>query len=429
MARVAKPAASAVTVTCKARVPDPDPSPMRASLSITMLLASLAWPARAAADPFDDCLTGLRKTAPGRRIDAGTWRLVEGLRPDPVVLAALNAQPEFTMRVWDYLAVMADEERVEDGRRLMKQHQAIFDTVSRKYAVDAAVIAAIWGIESNFGRGTGSVSVLPALATLSCAGRRQSYFRGELFSALRIVQAGHIPADRFRGSWAGAFGQTQFMPSTFWWRAVDFDGDGRRDLMNNIGDALASTANYLKQSGWRAGMPWGVEVRLPGGDEASVFARGEGRRIRRPVATWAARGVTRADGSPLPDASLDASLPVGLFTPAGPRGPAFLVTRNFGVVFSYNGAESYVLAVVHLADRLRGGGSFVTPWPTDDLGLSRADRRELQQRLAARGHDTGAPDAILTPKIIAAVRVEQQRLGVPMTGRPGQQLLLALRAR
>lgn len=402
---------------------------MRAPLTITVLLALLARPARAAADPFDDCLVRLQRTAAGRRISAATWRHVDGVRPDLTVLAALNAQPEFTMRVWDYLAVMVDEERVADGQRLMKQHQAIFDTVSRKYGVDAVVIAAIWGLESNFGRGTGTVAVIPALATLSCAGRRQAYFRGELVSALRIVQAGELAADRFRGSWAGAFGQTQFMPSTFWWRAVDFDGDGRRDLMDNLGDALASTANYLQQSGWRAGVPWGVEVRLPGGDSARQFARGEGRRIRRPVSTWAARGVTRADGSPLRAPSFDAELPVGLFMPAGPSGPAFLVTSNFGVVFSYNGAESYALAVVHLADRLRGGGPFVTPWPTDDLGLSRADRRELQQLLAARGHDTGPPAAILTPKIIAAVRVEQQRRGVPVTGRPGQQLLAALRAR
>ncbi|MBC7841759.1 MAG: lytic murein transglycosylase [Gemmatimonadaceae bacterium] len=379
-------------------------------------------------DPFERCLQTLRTSRRGRKISVPTWALVRGVRPDTAVLSHLDAQPEFTLPIWDYVAVMADDERVRDGLERLTQHRAIFDAVATRYDVDAETVAAVWGIESNFGRGQGTFSVLRSLATLSCAGRRQTYFRGELLAALRIVQAGHIPADRFLGSWAGAFGQTQFMPGVFWWRAVDFDGDGRRDLMDNAGDALASTANYLHQAGWRRGVPWGFEVQLPGGDSVPFETLGEGRRIRRSLAEWSRRGVTRIDGTPLVSATADSLLQAGLFLPAGLAGPRFLVTSNFSAVFSYNAAESYTLAIVQLADRLRGGGAFVRAWPTDDLGLSRAERREVQTLLIARGHDIGPVDALLTPRTRSAVQAEQRRIGQPATGRPGQKLLAALRA-
>ena len=378
-------------------------------------------------DPFERCLQTLRTSRRGRGLTAPTWSLMRGVRPDTAVLSHLDAQPEFTLPIWDYVAVMADDERVRDGLERLALHRTIFDAVAKRYDVDAETVAAVWGIESNFGRGQGTFSVLRSLATLSCAGRRQAYFRGELLAALRIVQAGHIPADRFLGSWAGAFGQTQFMPGVFWWRAVDFDGDGRRDLMDNTGDALASTANYLQQAGWRPGIPWGFEVQLPGGDSVAFDARGEGRRIRRSLAEWSRRGVTRIDGAPLVAAAADSMVQAGLFLPAGVAGPRFLVTSNFSAVFSYNAAESYTLAIVALADRLRGGGAFVRAWPTDDPGLSRAERREVQTLLLARGHDIGPVDAMLTPRTREAVKVEQQRLGQPVTGRPGQKLLRGLR--
>lgn len=381
----------------------------------------------ATVDPFERCLHALRVSKRGRRITPTTWATLSGVRPDTSVLAHLDAQPEFTLPVWDYVAVMADDERVRDGLQQLALHRAIFDSVATRYGVDAETVAAVWGIESNFGRSAGTLPVLRSLATLSCAGRRQKYFRGELISALHIVQAGHITPQRFLGSWAGAFGQTQFMPGVFWWRAVDFDGDGKRDLMDNTGDALASTANYLHQAGWVAGMPWGIEVRIPDGDRAALFAHGEGRRVRRPLRDWMARGVTRVSGAALAIAARDSAMPAGLFTPAGLSGPAFLVTTNFSAIFSYNAAESYALAIAHLSDRLRGGVSFVKPWPTDDPGLSRADRRELQTLLLARGHDLGAVDGMLTQRTRAAVLLEQQRLGQPVTGRPGQKLLSALR--
>ena len=397
--------------------------------AVLALALSLGLPAIAsAADPFGRCLQSVRASKRARSITASTWKYIEGVRPDSAVLFQLNAQPEFRLPIWDYIAVMVDQERIEDGVRLMGQYRAVFDTVSYRYRVDASVVAAVWGVESNYGRGIGTFPVLRSLATLACEGRRQAYFRGELIAALRIVQAGHIPADQFRGSWAGAFGQTQFMPGVFWGRAVDFDGDGRRDLMANTGDALASAANYLRIAGWRTGVPWGIEVRLPQTDSVAFSTRGEGRRVRRRLSVWTQRGIVRADGAPLADSASDSILTAGLFTPAGPRGPAFLVTTNFDAVYRYNAAESYTLAILHLADRLAGGAPFVTPWPTDDDGLSRAERRELQTLLGARGHPIGVIDGLLAPATRAAVRLEQQRLGHAVTGRPGQRLLRALRA-
>ena len=393
-----------------------------------MSLALAILPAGLAAQEADlaRCLASIRASPQGKRLAADTWeRHARGLQSDPRIIAQQQAQPEFTLPVWDYLAVMVDDERIADGRRLMVEHGATLEAIERRYRVDPAVVVAIWGIESDFGRGTGSFDVLRSLATLGCHGRRQTYFRGEFLAALRTVQKGEIDVDRFLGSWAGAFGQVQFMPGTYEWLAVDFDGDGRRDILHNEGDALASAANFLRRRGWRPGAPWGVEVRLPDG----FSARGEGRRVQRTVATWAARGLRRVDGSRLVSADLPSTANAGLHLPAGPDGPAFLVLHNFNVIYRYNASEAYTLAIAHLADRLRGGTPLVTPWPTDDLGLSRAERRELQRHLAALGHDVGAPNGVLTPRTRTAVKEEQQRLGHEATGRPGQRLLKALRDR
>jgi lytic murein transglycosylase len=375
---------------------------------------------------FARCMAAIRASPPGQRLASGTWeRYARGLQPDARVIGEQQAQPEFTLPIWDYIAVMVDDERIADGRRLMVDHAEILDAIAQRYRVDPAVVVAIWGIESNFGRGTGSFEVLRSLATLACHGRRQAYFRGEFLAALRAVQKGEIDGDRFLGSWAGAFGQVQFMPGSWEWLAVDFDGDGRRDILHNEGDALASAANFLRRRGWRPGSPWGVEVVLP--DEFN--ARGEGRRVQRTVATWAARGLRRVDGTRLVSADLPSTATAGLHLPAGRKGPAFLVLHNFNVIYRYNASEAYTLAIAHLADRLRGGAPFATPWPTDDLGLSRAERRELQRLLAERGHAVGAPSGVLTPQTRAAVKEEQKRLGHEVTGRPGQRLLKALRER
>ena len=279
----------------------------------------------------------------------------------------------------------------------------------------------MWGVESDYGNTFGKRPLLTSLTTLSCMGRRQSFFRGELIDTLRIIQSGDVAADRLVGSWAGAFGHTQFMPSTYRRIAVDFDGDGRRDLVGSIPDALASTANYLKRSGWRTGQPWGFEVRLPAG-----FDGPSGRTNRRPLSEWQGRGITRVDGGAI---GLPGDTRAALFQPAGASGPSFLVFKNFDAIYSYNAAESYALAIAHLSDRLRGSGAFATAWPTSDAGLSRVERREVQTLLLARGHDIGEVDGMIGSATRAAIKLEQAKLGItPIDGRAGQRMLRALRA-
>ncbi len=386
---------------------------------IPLLLLSATVAVHAQTDDFARCLDGLRTTARTSGVSEATFRThTEKLQPNMGVVGNLDAQPEFKTPIWDYLAFLVDDERVADGAARLKEHAEVLQRVQQRYGVDPATVVAVWGVESNFGQGFGRTPIVQSLATLSCFGRRQAYFRTEFLAALRILQAGHFAPERFTGSWAGAFGHTQFMPSTFERLAVDFDGDGRADLFDSAPDALASTANFLQRAGWSNQLPWGFEVKLP----ANFSAAGEGRRTKRPSAEWRARGLRLVDGSPVPE-----GMSLGLLTPAGVQGPAFLVTRNFDALYSYNAAESYGLAIAHLADRLRGAGAFTTPWPTDDTGLSRADRRELQTLLLARGHDIGAVDGALGEKSRAAVRAEQERLGWEANGRAGQKLLKALR--
>ena len=386
------------------------------------LLSSAAWaqmPTPAANPEFDTCLNTLRAPARAAGVRDETFALhTQNLAPDMSVIDKLNFQPEFRTAIWDYLAGLVDEERVNESRALLARQAETLARVSDKYGVDPATVVAVWGVESNFGQTFGKSPLVQSLGTLSCFGRRQAYFRTEFYATLRILQAGHIAPERLVGSWAGAFGHTQFMPSTFERLAVDFDGDGKADLMDSTADALASTANFLAKAGWQSGQPWGFEVKLPDGFSTT----GEGRRTKRAMGEWAARGLKRVDGSPLPAAGS-----AGLMTLAGPQGPAFLVLRNFDAIYSYNAAESYGLAIAHLSDRLRGGGPFTTPWPTDDPGLSRAERREVQTLLIARGHDIGAVDGMLGDKSRVAIRVEQERLGQEASGRAGQRLLKALR--
>ena len=386
------------------------------------LLSSAAWaqsPTPASNPEFDTCLNTLRAPARAAGVRDETFaRHTQNLAPDLSVIDKLNFQPEFRTAIWDYLAGLVDEERVAEGRALLARHADTLARVSEKYGVDPATVVAVWGVESNFGQTFGKSPLVQSLGTLSCFGRRQAYFRTEFYATLRILQAGHIAPERLVGSWAGAFGHTQFMPSTFERLAVDFDGDGKADLMDSTSDALASTANFLAKAGWQSGQPWGFEVKLPEGFSTT----GEGRRTKRAMGEWTSRGLKRVDGSPLPTTGS-----AGLMTPAGAQGPAFLVLRNFDAIYSYNAAESYGLAIAHLADRLRGGGPFTTPWPTDDPGLSRAERREVQTLLIARGHDIGAVDGMLGDKSRVAIRAEQERLGQEASGRAGQKLLKALR--
>jgi len=386
-----------------------------------MALAALSAGALARADDeFARCLAGLRTEAERAGVLRATYeRLTASIKPDPSLLELLDNQPEFKTPIWDYLASLVDDERVADGRDMLAQWKTVLDEVERRHGVDPATVVAVWGVESNFGRSFGKRPIIASLANLSCAGRRQSYFRGELFSAMQIVQRGDVAAEAMVGSWAGAFGHTQFMPSTYLRLAVDFDGDGRRDLVGTVPDALASTANFLAKAGWRAGQPWGYEVKLPAGFDASSA----GRRNKRALADWSARGIRRIDGAALDGPAQDAAL----LLPAGVGGPAFVVFRNFDAIYGYNAAESYALAIAHLADRLRGGSPFKTTWPTDDPGLSRAERRELQTLLLQRGHAVGEPDGVIGTASRAAIKAEQQKLGITADGRAGQKLLARLR--
>ncbi|MDS4015634.1 MAG: lytic murein transglycosylase [Candidatus Accumulibacter sp.] len=398
---------------------------MARTASLLLLLAagaSLAPAASAQNERFPSCLAALRADAPARGVSAAAFdRLTPGLSPDMSVLEFLDYQPEFRTPIWDYLAGLVDEERVSDGIALREKWASTLAAAAERYQVDAATVVAVWGVESNYGRNFGKRPLLTSLATLACFGRRQAYFRGEFYSTLKILAAGDIAPERLVGSWAGAFGHTQFMPSTFLRLAVDGDGDGRRDLIDSIPDALASTANFLHRAGWRLGEPWGYEVVLPPGLDTS----NAGRRNKRTLAEWKSLGVRRADGQALPPNDAAA----GLLLPAGRQGPAFLVLRNFDVIYGYNAAESYALAIAHLADRLQGGKPFVAAWPTDDPGLSRRERRELQTLLAARGHEIGEIDGMLGANSRRAIEAEQKLLGLPVNGRAGQKLLAALRLR
>jgi lytic murein transglycosylase len=378
------------------------------------MLLALGAPAQA---DFSSCVQSLRAEASRGGVSGAALDTAFGsLQPDMKVLDFQKDQPEFKTPVWDYLATLVDEERVTDGKAAMAQVASALATAEQRYGVSRYVIAAIWGVESDFGRSMGKRPLVQSLTTLACFGERASYFRGELMATLKIIANGDVPADRLDGSWAGAFGQTQFMPSTFLRLAVDLDGDGRRDIVDSAPDALGSTANYLRKSGWRSGVPWGFEVKLPQG-----YSGPTGRRNKASMASWSARGVTRVDGRALGEGE------AGLFAPAGLNGPVFLVTSNFDAIYSYNASESYALAIAYLSDRLAGGRPFATPWPTDDPGLSRAERRELQKLLTARGYDVGEPDGAVGKKTKDAIADFESKNGLERDGRPSTKVLAALR--
>jgi lytic murein transglycosylase len=359
---------------------------------------------RAAAADFGNCLERLWLEAARRGISRASFeRFTAGLTPDLSIMDKLDAQPEFTKSPWDYLDALVSDERIARGRELLAQFAATFAAVGRAYGVDSAVVAAIWGVESNYGTLGGDRPVIRSTATLACVGRRQDYFREEFLSTLEILQRGDVPAERLVGSWAGAFGPTQFMPTTFKRYAVDFDGDGRRDVVESIPDVIASTANNLKMDGWVAGQAWGYEVVLPPGFDYLLADRSRQMTLRQ----WEILGVRRASGGAFRDTEARAYL----LPPAGARGPAFLMLQNFRVIMKYNPAEAYALAIGHLADRLRGGGPFVRPWPRDERVLTLDERYEMQQLLAHRGFDIGEPDGLLGPRTRLAVRNFQASVG------------------
>ena len=381
------------------------------------LIFFLAMATAGAAD-FSSCLKQLRGEAAGKGVGTQTFdAATAGLEPDQSVLEAMDNQPEFKTPIWDYLATLVDDQRIADGRALLDQWASVLTQAEQQFGVDRYTIVAVWGVESDFGRILGRRSMVQSLATVSCFGRRQAYFRAEFMATLRILQNGDIrPADLL-GSWSGAFGQTQFMPTTFERSAVDFDGDGRRDIVASVPDALGSTANFLKRAGWASGELWGYEVRLP-----ANYRGPSGRGARQSVTAWSRLGIR-----PVSDGNLTGSGAARLLLPAGTEGPAFLVFKNFDAIYSYNAADSYALAIAHLSDRLRGGGPLRMAWPTDDPGISRAERRELQELLIARGFDIGAADGAIGPRTRKAIEAFQASAGLAADGRAGAKVLRALR--
>jgi membrane-bound lytic murein transglycosylase B len=377
---------------------------------------------RAGARNFGNCLAGLWPLAERRGVSRAAFdAATAGLTPDLRIMDLMDAQPEFTKSFWDYLDILVSDARIENGRVVLAQHRAIFDAVEKAYGVDRYFIAAIWGVESNYGTMIGDRSVIRSTATLACIGRRQDYFREEFLSALEILARGDVKADHLKGSWAGAFGPTQFMPTSFKRYAVDFDGDGRRDVVDSVPDLIASTANNLKKDGWVPGQTWGYEVVVPQGFN---FLNADRARVLT-MREWERAGIRRPGGKAFPRPEDRAYLLV----PAGAQGPGFLMLQNFRVIMKYNPAEAYALAIGYLADRLRGGEPFVQPWPRHERVLTRAERYELQQHLARHGYDVGEPDGRFGGKTRAALRQFQAAAGQVPDGFASEAILERLRGR
>lgn len=344
------------------------------------------------------------------------------IQPDPAVLKADQSQPEFSRPVWSYLEGAVSPQRQASGRVMLNRHATVLQQLEARYGVDRHILVAIWGLESNFGSNMGDRSVIRSLATLAYQGRRSEFAQTQLLAALEILQRGDTTAANMTGSWAGAMGQTQFIPTTYNDYAVDFDGNGKRDIWHSEADALASAANYLRASSWQPGKPWGMEVRLP---EAFDYALAD-MSIRKSMNEWRELGVTDARGRSLDSHPQEQAT---LILPAGYRGPAFLVMNNFRSILRYNNSTSYALAISLLAERFQGRGQIQAGWPTDDDPLSRSERLELQEHLQAQGFEPGAADGIIGANTRQAIRQFQIALGWPADGYPDRQLLKALRNR
>ena len=359
---------------------------------------------RAAAAAFGGCIESLWPAAARRGITRSAFeQFTRGLTPDLSIMDKLDAQPEFTQAPWDYLDKLVSDERIARGRALLTQYAATFAAVERSFGVDRHVVTAIWAVESNYSTMGGDRPVLRSTATLACVGRRQDYFRQEFLAALEILQHGDIAPGRLVGSWAGAFGPTQFMPTSFKRYAVDFDGDGRRDVVDSVADMIASTANNLRLDGWASGQTWGYEVVLPSNFDYLLADSSRPLMLRQ----WQSLGVRRAAGGAFPRPNDRAVL----LLPAGARGPAFLTLPNFRVIMKYNPAEAYALAIGYMADRLRGGPPLAHSWPRDQRVLTRDERLELQQRLGQRGFAIGEPDGRIGPQTRVAIRKYQASTG------------------
>ena len=400
------------------------PAQPLAAAPVTTITAPASPTASVASSPapllsFDEWRMLLRSDAIAAGIDAELFdRTFAGITLDPRVVTSDNSQPEFTRPVWDYIDGAVSVSRIAQGRLLKAQHRPTLKAIRSTYAVDHEVLIAIWGMESNYGSNIGSHNVIRSLATLAYDGRRQVFWRSQLLAALQILQAGDAPAQGLIGSWAGAMGQTQFMPTTFNQHAVDFDGDGRRDLWTSTPDALASAAHYLHTSGWENGQPWGFEVNLPQGFDYALADP----EVRRSLAQWRILGI-----NPARDIDANEQSQATLFLPAGHRGPAFLLLNNFRSILKYNNSTAYALAIGLLSDALDGNSGVQAAWPRNDRQLGRSERIELQELLASKGYEPGPADGIIGANTRKAVRAFQQSRGQPADGYPSYELLQQLR--
>ncbi len=366
---------------------------------------------------FKGFLDRLWPVARARGVTRDTFSAaLSSLTPDQDVIDLTKKQSEFVKPIWEYLASATSPNRLERGAKMAGVNQSTLDAIEQRYGVERSVILGVWGMETNFGGYTGGKDILRSLATLASVGYRGTYFRDELIGALLILQQRHVARVDFKGSWAGAMGQTQFMPSSFQKFAVDFDGDGKKDIWTNVPDALASTANYLKQNGWQNGLPWGFEVTIPHGFDY---------RLHRLVfEEWASRGVRRADGQSMPRRG-----EANLFFPAGADGPAFLVTDNYDVIKRYNNSDAYALGVALLGDRIFGAASIRAAWPVDDPILGLQQRIELQQALTTLGYDVGEPNGRIGTLTREAIRDFQGKRGLRPDGYAGKRVLEALQVK
>ncbi len=348
-------------------------------------------------------------------------RAFRGVKVNKQVIKAAKYQPEFTRAIWDYVWSATSDTRVRNGQEMLKKHGALLNAIEKRYKVSKYAVLAIWGMESNYGQHQGKKYVIEALATLAYRGRRRRFGRQQLIAALKVLQRGDISFDKMTGSWAGAMGHTQFIPTTYNAYAVDFDGDGKRDIWTNIADALGSTANYLRRSGWKKDQTWGYEVELPIG--FNYRRAGKSKSKRRSIASWQKIGIRRMNLKNFPRPSDRANL----ILPAGSKGPAFLVLRNFRAVLRYNNAIAYALSVGHLADKIAGGGQFLASWPTKDKPLPQSQRLELQKLLAKNGFSLEKVDGIFGNQTRKAVRAYQKSRGLVADGHPDIGILKALR--
>ncbi|MEM1065503.1 MAG: lytic murein transglycosylase [Pseudomonadota bacterium] len=406
----------AMVQTAAALAPERSPRPEFRTLTAIQANVSAAASNRA----FERWIDGFRRRALSQGIRPQVFDAAfRGVRYQTDVIQRDRNQAEFTKQIWEYLESAVSDTRVRNGKAALREHRRVLSEIEARYGVEAEVVVAVWGLESAYGTFRGDTPVIPALATLAFDGRRGRFFEEQLIAALQILQSGDVSPRAMTGSWAGAMGHTQFIPTSYLAYAQDFRGDGQRDIWSDDPtDALASTAAYLARFGWTKGQPWGLEVRLPRGFD---YAQ-SGDRVKRSVAQWMQAGVRDMDGGLIPDHGQ-----ASILLPAGAQGAAFMIFDNFGVIERYNAADAYVIGVGHLSDRIAGGSPIRSNWPEGDRSLRFSERQEMQRRLTRAGFDTSGVDGIIGPNTIAAIRAFQKSVGMTPDGYASYEILRRLR--